>query len=295
MDRSRQQLERDLVRTETSLQFMQKEHQKTLSGLHEEIAQLTKKYSDMQFLMAMQADTSNLAEQQKDIIKRLQSDCDCLQSQLSQSEQRESEMASQLSWERVQHDNLVACLKRQLEEKDILIVKLKKDQETNSDVAKIQAEVKKIYLDKSSHVQNTIQDVSRRARSPVGIRIRRRSRPRTKEGAEASDDSLESYSSLFSSLTEEREGREVVSVPQPALYVSPASWKEKQERRAQVFRHHTKLSDHTPYYSFSAPPLPARSIKRTSTLPIDYKASVATLPYLAREEDLNSPLGESSL
>ena len=182
-----------------------------------------------------------------------------------------------------------------------------------SDVAKIQAEVKKIYLDKSSHVQNTIQDVSRRARSPVGIRsvrdkqpswteketgccrIRRRSRPRTKEGAEASDDSLESYSSLFSSLTEEREGREVVSVPQPALYVSPASWKEKQERRAQVFRHHTKLSDHTPYYSFSAPPLPARSIKRTSTLPIDYKASVATLPYLAREEDLNSPLGESSL
>ena len=145
MDRSRQQLERDLIRTETSLQFMQKEHQKTLSGLHEEIAQLTKKYSgmhefsfqmyrfylDMQFLMAMQADTSNLAEQQKDIIKRLQSDCDCLQSQLSQSEQRESEMASQLSWERVQHDNLVACLKRQLEEKDVLIVKLKKDQETN--------------------------------------------------------------------------------------------------------------------------------------------------------------------
>ena len=120
---------------------MQKEHQKTLSGLHEEIAQLTKKYSgmhefsfqmyrfylDMQFLMAMQADTSNLAEQQKDIIKRLQSDCDCLQSQLSQSEQRESEMVSQLSWERVQHDNLVACLKRQLEDKEQLGEKLSQE------------------------------------------------------------------------------------------------------------------------------------------------------------------------
>ena len=160
MDRSRQQLERDLIRTETSLQFMQKEHQKTLSGLHEEIAQLTKKYSgmhefsfqmyrfylDMQFLMAMQADTSNLAEQQKDIIKRLQSDCDCLQSQLSQSEQRESEMASQLSWERVQHDNLVACLKRQLEEKDVLIVKLKKDQETNVCAQKIIIWSQRLYI-----------------------------------------------------------------------------------------------------------------------------------------------------
>ena len=45
MDRSRQQLERDLVRTEKSLLFMRKEHQKTLSGLHEEIGQLTQKCS----------------------------------------------------------------------------------------------------------------------------------------------------------------------------------------------------------------------------------------------------------
>lgn len=312
---------------------MQREHQATLSGLHNEIAQLTQKCSDMQFLLAMQTETSNLAEQQKETIKRLQSDCDSLQccrnslqSQLSESQQREAELESQISWEKLQHDNLVASLQRQLEQRDVSILKLKKDLETNSEVAKIQAHVKQIYLENSSSVQNTIQDVSRRARSPLGIRIRRRSRPRTREGAsEASDDSLESYSSLFSSLTEERERTDSSAVPQPAQYLSPGSGppgslshpaqylspasEEKQERRAQVraqvFRHHTKLSDDTSYYSFSAPPVSvsARPLGRRSTLPIDYKAPVATLPYLAREGDsgpesltlLSSPLGESSL
>ena len=186
-----------------------------------------------------------------------------------------------------------------------------------SSVAALQAHVKQIYLESSSSVENTIQDVSRRARSPLGIRcvggvssallektccrIRRRSRPRTREGAsEASDDSLDSYSSLFSSLTEERDKTEA-GVPQPAQYLSPGGGDEKKEARgevrSQVFRHHTKLSDDTGYYSYSAPPLSisARGLRRTSTLPIDYKSKVATLPYLARESDLTSPLGESSL
>ena len=175
-------------------------------------------------------------------------------------------------------------------------------------MAKIQAHVKQIYLDNSSYVQSTIQDVSRRARSPVGIRIRRRSRPRTRGegGSEVSDDSLESYSSLVSSLAEES------SVPQPAQYVSPGTVEERQERRAAVFRHHTKLQDdQAGYYSFSAPPvsLSARTVRRTNTLPIDYKAPVATLPplpFLPRDSEepggrpasltlINNNLGESSL
>ena len=184
-------------------------------------------------------------------------------------------------------------------------------------MAKIQAHVKQIYLDNSSYVQSTIQDVSKRARSPVGIRIRRRSRPRTREGAsEVSDESLESYSSLYSSLTEERDNNGNSSVPQPAQYVSPGTVEERQERRAAVFRHHTRLQDHqtdqagqSPYYSYSAPPLSlsARPVRRTNTLPLDYKAPVATLPYLSGESQeggggrassltlINNNLGESSL
>ena len=191
-------------------------------------------------------------------------------------------------------------------------------------MAKIQAHVKQIYLDNSSYVQSTIQDVSKRARSPVGIRIRRRSRPRTREGAsEVSDESLESYSSLCSSLTEERDSNGNSSVPQPAQYVSPGTVEERQERRAAVFRHHTKLtkltnlpdfSDHpeTPYYSYSAPPLSlsARTVRRSQTLPLDYKAPVPslpalpTLPFLPGDNEeapassltlINNNLGESSL
>ena len=45
MERNYQQLSRDLTRAEKSLLFMQKEHQSTLSGLHEEIAHLTQKCS----------------------------------------------------------------------------------------------------------------------------------------------------------------------------------------------------------------------------------------------------------
>ena len=95
-------------------------------------------YSDMQFLLAMQTEASHLADQQKHTIKTLQSECDSLhdsrnflQSKLSDSEQRESELESQLSWERLQHENLVARLTRQLEEKDVKLVKLKKELETN--------------------------------------------------------------------------------------------------------------------------------------------------------------------
>ena len=92
----------------------------------------------MQFLLAMQTETSNLAEQQKETIRRLESDCDSLQSsndslkvQLSESKLKETELASQISWEKLQHDNLVDSLMRQLEEKDAKLVKLKKDLNTN--------------------------------------------------------------------------------------------------------------------------------------------------------------------
>ena len=92
----------------------------------------------MQFLLAMQTESTNLAEEQKETIKRLQSDCDSLQSsnnslqtQLAESKLKETELESQISWEKLQHDNLVDRLRRQLEERDDKLVKLKKDLNTN--------------------------------------------------------------------------------------------------------------------------------------------------------------------
>ena len=92
----------------------------------------------MQFMLAMQTETSNLAEQQKETIQRLLSDRDSLQSsnsllevQLAETKLKETELESQISWEKLQHDNLVESLRRQLEEKDAKLVKLKKDFSTN--------------------------------------------------------------------------------------------------------------------------------------------------------------------
>ena len=92
----------------------------------------------MQFMLAMQTETTNLAEQQKETIKRLLSDRDSLQSsnslleaQLAETKLKETELESQISWEKLQHDNLVESLRRQLEEKDAKLVKLKKDFTTN--------------------------------------------------------------------------------------------------------------------------------------------------------------------
>ena len=95
-------------------------------------------------------------------------------------------------------------------------------------------------------------------------------------------------------------------MPRAAEYVSPGRLEDRQERRAAVFRHHSKLSEEqTGYYSYSAPPLSlsTRTVRRTTTLPIDYKAPVATLPYLRDDKEagpsslamINSNLGESSL
>lgn len=72
MNKSKEQLERDLVRAERSIEFMQKEQQKILSGLHQELTQLTQKCSDLQFTLAMQAEASKNEEQLKETIARLQ-------------------------------------------------------------------------------------------------------------------------------------------------------------------------------------------------------------------------------
>ena len=45
MDQSPDQLQREVLRLENAMQFMQKEHVKILDGLHQEIAALTQKCS----------------------------------------------------------------------------------------------------------------------------------------------------------------------------------------------------------------------------------------------------------
>ena len=140
----------------------------------------------------MQTEAHNAAELQRETIKQLQQQNEDLKTNNSRNSAQLTEMESLLSWERLQHSNLVESLRRQLEEKDVKIFKLSKDVELRvsdspirqnavfivlflqGEVAKIQAQVKQIYVDTSTTVQNSLQEVARRARSPVsntGIRL----------------------------------------------------------------------------------------------------------------------------
>eukprot|EP00092_Neocalanus_flemingeri_P007068 GFUD01007636.1.p1 GENE.GFUD01007636.1~~GFUD01007636.1.p1 ORF type:complete len:355 (-),score=102.24 GFUD01007636.1:296-1360(-) len=324
MDKTKEQLERDLVRAERSIQFMQKEQQIILSGLHQELATLTQKCSDLQFSLAMQAESAKNEEQLKETITKLQDELESqylsqcsLKDQLSTNLNREAELNSQITWEKLQFQNQLDSLNRQLEARDSKILQLKKEVEVKVGVAKLQAHVKQIYIDNSAQAQNNIQDVARRARSPLGIR--RRSRHSDKPArSEASDDSFESYSSLFSSLNDERDATKENSNPTSVPNLLPPHTikeEEKQSRRSKVFRHHirldgTKLSNEPSspplpspsptLYSFSTPPLslPERGDKtrlgRRSTLPLDYRATVATLPNIAAKKETAREATEDS-
>ena len=122
--------------------------------------------------------------------------------------------------------------------------------------------------------------------------------------SEASDDSFESYSSLFSSFNEERDATKENSNPTSIGNLLPPrsiNEEEKQSRRSKLFRHHirldsTKIANEsasppnvspTPsLYSYSTPPVSLLErgektrLGRRTTLPLDYRASVATLPLI---------------
>merc|ERR1712179_169542 len=236
----------------------------------------------------MQTETQNNAEVQRETIKRLQQQNEDFQAKELVTEAKLAELESFLSWERLQHRNQVQCLQGQLNEKEAKIVKLSKTVEMKEEVTKIQAQVKQIYVENSSMVQSSLQEVARRARSPEGpeIRIRRRSKTKSKDGcSEASDQSFDSLGSEFSYLNdfEINTNGGNKNLPKPAKYVSPGKSEnstERQQRRTQVFRHHNKLSENQGMYSFSTPPLSVSNVSRRLFLPVDYKASVATLPLI---------------
>ena len=68
-----------------------------------------------------------------------------------------------------------------------------------------------------------------------------------------------------------------------------------------MFRHHNKLSENHGIYSFSTPPISiTNSSRRSVLLPVDYKASVATLPLISGDtstkfEDSLAKLAVSNL
>ena len=85
--------------------------------------------TDLQFSLAMQTEAHNAAEMQRETIKQLQQQNEDLKTNNSRNSAQLTEMESLLSWERLQHSNLVESLRRQLEEKDVKIFKLSKDVE----------------------------------------------------------------------------------------------------------------------------------------------------------------------
>ena len=77
----------------------------------------------------MQTDVQKSLDQQRDALKHLQSQYDDLRTKYSITEAELEEVNSQLSWERLQHNNSIESLKRQLEEKEVKIIKLSKESE----------------------------------------------------------------------------------------------------------------------------------------------------------------------
>lgn len=83
-------------------------------------------FLDLQFSLAMQTETQNNAEVQRETIKRLQQQNEDFQAKELVTEAKLAELESFLSWERLQHRNQVQCLQGQLNEKEAKIVKLSK-------------------------------------------------------------------------------------------------------------------------------------------------------------------------
>ena len=248
-----------------------------------------------------------------------------LTDQLSSSLNSEADLKSQISWEKLQYKNQIESLERQLEGKDRKIKQLKTEAEVNvrlvrisfqvtmsfqAGVTKLQAKVQQIYIQNSNDIEEKMHEVSRRARSPIGIRRRPRnigirgmkrlmimnSFLDKSAKSEASDDSFESFSSIFSSLTDEREIQGVSSQPSSIGKIESSNsvkQEENQLRRSKLFRHHVRLDsskiskDNSPssttLYSFSAPPEKLR-LGRSTTLPVDYRSSVATLPLIQAKQ-----------
>ena len=77
----------------------------------------------------MQTDVQKSLDQQRDALKHLQSQYDDLRTKYSITEAELEEVNSQLSWERLQHNNSIESLKRQLKEKEVKIIKLSKESE----------------------------------------------------------------------------------------------------------------------------------------------------------------------
>ena len=77
----------------------------------------------------MQTETQNIAEEQRETIKRLQQQNDELQEKQSLTDSNLAELESLLSWERLQHKNQVQSLQRNLDEKEMKILKLSRSVE----------------------------------------------------------------------------------------------------------------------------------------------------------------------
>ena len=74
----------------------------------------------------MQTETNNIVEVQRETIKQLQKENDDLQTKQSVTESKLLDLESLLSWEQLQHSNLVQSLKGQLDERDAKIIRLSK-------------------------------------------------------------------------------------------------------------------------------------------------------------------------
>jgi len=291
--KSAAKLERERDRALASIAFMEREQDRVLRGLHQEIAALTQRCSDLQFQLTMQERAAKVEEELRAhlteielVVEEERRGRNEANDALVELVAKREELEATLAWERLEWKNRAEGLEARLGEKEDTIEKLKGELVMQASVAKLQAQVKQIYTDSSAQAHSSLIEVARKARSPgqSGPTSLSPSLPPSSSsplnGRTSGPSSLPSLASPPSSLLL----KNAPSLPITATVLS--SDPAKEVRRSKVFRHHLRLEGDLgggSLYSHASPPVLA--IERRSVLPADYKATLPTLPHITRRQE----------
>lgn len=290
--KSAAKLERERDRALASIAFMEREQDRVLHGLHQEIAALTQRCSDLQFQLTMQERAAKVEEELRArlteielVVEEERRGRNEANDALVELVAKREELEATIAWERLEWKNRAEGLEARLGEKEETIEKLKGELVMQASVAKLQAQVKQIYTDSSAQAQSSLIEVARKARSPgqSGPTSLSPSSPPSisspLNGRTSGPSSLPSLASPPSSLLPTN----APSLPITATVLS--SDPAKEVRRSKVFRHHLRLEGDLAgsLYSHASPPVSA--IERRSVLPADYKATLPTLPHITRRQE----------
>merc|ERR1719266_174970 len=171
--KSAAKIERERDQALASLAFVEREQERVLHGLHQEIAALTQRCSDLQFQLTMQERAAKVEDELRARLADVERVFEEERSGRAEANDalvelvgKRDELEASLAWERLEWRNRTEGLEARLVEKEDMIEKLKAELVRQASVAKLQAQVRQIYTDTSVQAQSSLIEVARKARSP---------------------------------------------------------------------------------------------------------------------------------